>query len=216
MTFFTKNKAIHKHQFSFQKGKSAEHAILDIYASILKALEKKEKACCIFLDFSKSFDTENHEILLTKLEYFGVKGIAYELMKSYLSERLQSVKIRQTVSDFKKITHRVLQGSVLSPLLFLIYINDIYNSDPIAAFHLFPDDTALFCAKKNINQLKNNINTSLDHIANLIKANKLTLNVDKSKLLYFDLCHQHVKEVYLIYILMVNHWNLTTKQNTLG
>ena len=81
MSFFTKNKTIHKHQFGFQKGKSTEHAILDIYASILKALEKKQKACCIFLDFAKAFDTVNHEILLTKLEYYGVRGIGHELMK---------------------------------------------------------------------------------------------------------------------------------------
>ena len=94
-----------KHQFGFQKGKSTEHAILDIYASILKALEKKQKACCIFLDFAKAFDTVNHEILLTKLEYYGVRGIAHELMKSYLSERLQCVKIRQKVSDFKRISY---------------------------------------------------------------------------------------------------------------
>ena len=99
-----------KHKFGFQKGKSTEHAILDIYASILKALEKKQKACCIFLDFAKAFDTVNHEILLTKLEYYGVRGIAHELMKSYLSERLQCVKIRQTVSDFKKITCGVYWG----------------------------------------------------------------------------------------------------------
>ena len=110
MSFFTKNKTIHKHQFGFQKGKSTEHAILDIYASILKALEKKQKACCIFLDFAKAFDTVNHEILLTKLEYYGVRGIAHELMKSYLSERLQCVKIRQTVSDLKKITCGVYWG----------------------------------------------------------------------------------------------------------
>ena len=134
MSFFTKNKAIHKHQFGFQKGKSTEHAILDIYASILKALEKKEKACCIFLDFAKAFDTVNHEILLTKLEYYGVRGIAYELMKSYLSEWLQCVKIRETVSDFEKITCGVPQGSVLGPLLFLIDINDTYKSIQLQHF----------------------------------------------------------------------------------
>ena len=215
MSFFTKNKTIHKCQFGFQKGKSTEHAILDIYASILKALENKEKACRIFLDFAKAFDTVNHEILLTKLEYYGVRGIAYELMKSYLRERLQCLKIRQTISDFRKITCRVPQGSVLEPLLFLIYINDIYKSDPIAEFHIFADDTALFCANKNINQLRNNINTSLDNVANWLKANKLTLNADKSKLLYFDLspaCKRDISDVYI----NGEPLEFTAKQNTLG
>ena len=119
------------------------------------------------------------------------------------------------MSDFKKITCRVPQGSVLEPLLFLIYINDIYKSDPIAEFHIFADDAALFCANKNINQLKNNINTSLDNVANWLKANKLTLNADKSKLLYFDLppaCKRDISNVY------INGETLefTTKQNTLG
>ena len=90
-------------------------------------------------------------------------------MKSYLNEWLQCVKIRKTVSDFKKITCGVPKGSVLGPLLFLIYINDIYKSDPIAAFHLFADDTALFSTNKNINQLKNN-NTFPDNIINWLKA----------------------------------------------
>ena len=166
---------------------------MDIYASI-------------FLDFGKAFNTVNHEILLTNLEYYGVRGITHELIKCYLSEPLQCVKIRQTVFDFKNIICGVPQGNVLGALLFLIHINDIYQSDPIAAFHLFADDIALFCANKNINQLKNNINTSLDNIANWLKANKLTFNVDKSKLLCFDLSPE-CKKMYLTYILMVNHWS---------
>ena len=99
------NPTYDNHHVGFQKGKSTKHAILHIiYAIILKALEKKDKACCIFLGFAKASDTVNHEILLTKLEYYGVRGIPLELMKSYLSEQLQYVKISQTVSDFKPIT----------------------------------------------------------------------------------------------------------------
>ena len=141
--------------------------------------------------FAKSFHHYQRsnfgEILLTKMKYYGVRGIVYELMKSYLSEWLQCVKIRQTVSDFKKFTCEDSQGSVLGLLLFLIYINDIHKSDLIAEFYLFADDTALFCANKNINQIKNNINTSLDNIANWLKAKKNWTNLDKSKLFYFDL-----------------------------
>ena len=87
-------------------------------------------------------------------------------MKSYLNEPFQCVKIRQTVSDFKKTIYGVSQGSVLGPLLFLIYINYIYKPDPIVAFHLLSDNIVLFCANKNINQLKINLNTSLDYTEN--------------------------------------------------
>ena len=120
-------------------------------------------------------------------------------MKSYLNEPLQCVKIRQ-VSDFKKSICGVSQGSVLGPLLFLIYINYIYKTDPITAFHLLADNIALLCANKNINQLKINLNTSLDYIENWLKAKKLTLNVEKSKLLYFDLllaCKRHVFDIQI-------------------
>ena len=110
----------------------------------------------------------------------------------------------QTVSDLKKILvefHKgVYQGPSVFDIYIYIYINDTYKSDPIAGFHLFTDDTALFFANKKINQLKNNINTSLDNIANWLKANKPTLNVDKSKLLYFDLspaCKRNVFDVYV-------------------
>lgn len=89
MNFFDKHNIIimHKHKFGFQKGKSTEHVKLDIYTTIINALETKDKSCCIFLDFAKVFATVNHEILLSKQKYHGIRGIPLELMRSYLSQK---------------------------------------------------------------------------------------------------------------------------------
>ena len=115
----------------FQRAKSTEDAIIDITQNILNSLEKKEHPCCVFLDFSKAFDTVNHKILLSKLHHYGVRGIPLQLIESYLSEREQCVQDNNAQSDFGLITHGVPQGSILGPLLFLLYINDIAHSSSI-------------------------------------------------------------------------------------
>ena len=185
-SFLEKFELLYNHQFGFQKGKSTEHAILDLNFNIIKALEKKEKACTIFLDFAKAFDTVNHKILLSKLEHFGIRGIPLNWFRSYLANRQQCVKIGQQISDYETVKCGVPQGSVLGPLLFLIYINDIAFSNKKVSFHLFADDTCLFYSHKSYNQLEADLNTALDNIANWLKANKLTLNVKKSNLILYD------------------------------
>ena len=109
-------------------------AILDIYAKIVKSFENNDIACCTFMDFAKAFDTVNHKILLDKLENYGIRGMALNWFKSYLYKRQQVVKINNIYSQPIEIKCGLPQGSVLGPLLFLIYINDIYRTSQLLTF----------------------------------------------------------------------------------
>ena len=171
----------------FQKGKSTEHVILDLCSNIIQVIEKQEEPCTIFLNFSKAFDTVNHEILLAKLQYYEIRGTTLKWFESYLHNSQQFVKLNQDISDQKTISCGVPQGSILGPLLFLIYVNDIYLSALEISFHLFADDTCLFYTNKSYSKLENILNCSVGNIVNWLKANKLTLNINQSNLIAFNI-----------------------------
>ena len=161
------------------------HLQFSIYTKITSALENSDIACGVFLDFAKAFDTVNHSILLKKLEKYGIRGIPLVWYTSYLSNRYQAVKINNTISKPLKVTCGVPRGSVLGPLLFLLYINDIYKSSKQLSFHLFADDTAIYYSHDNIHSLQKNINIELTKVALWLNANKLSLNVSKSCFILF-------------------------------
>ena len=184
-SFITKYKILFGKQYGFQSGKSTEHALIDIQQNILNSLEKREHPCCVFLYFAKAFDTVNHSILLQKLNHYGIRGNTLKLIESYLADREQCVFVNNTYSDLEKISHGVPQGSILGPLFFLLYINDISNCSPLLTFYLFADDTTIFLSHKSLKTLESTLNTELINVSHWLIANKLSLNVKKSNALLF-------------------------------
>ena len=146
--FLEKHEVLFSGQFGFRSNRSTSHAFLLITDKIQNAIENKLFSCGLFLDLSKAFDTVNHSILIRKLEYYGIRGVVKDWFCSYLTDRAQYVSIGDTSSDLMTITCGVPQGSVLGPLLFLLYINDFGNSATVLDFNLFADDSNLFYSHK--------------------------------------------------------------------
>ena len=163
-------------------------AILDFVEKIHESLDKGEYAIYlgVFLDLAKAFDTVNHSILLNKLEHYGIKGIPLLWFKNYLSNRKQCVHFKGTNSEMFDITCGVPQGSVLGPLLFLIYIYDINASSRKLSFTLFADDTNIFNKNSNLPQLIETTNEELSKLSLWFKANRLSLNITKTNYLLFS------------------------------
>ena len=130
-------------QYGFRKNRSPSLALIDLCYRISSALDRREYALGVFLDLSKAFDTVNHAILFDKLEHYGIRGLALEWVKSYFSERAQFVEFNNVRSSPQGISCGVPQGSILGPLLFILYVNDLNNASLLDVI-LFADDTNLF------------------------------------------------------------------------
>ena len=144
---------------------------------ITKSLDNGEKVIGIYLDFSKAFDIVNHDILLQKLYHYGIRGTAYEWFKSYLTDRIQYATCNGIQSSPKQIKCGVPQGSILGPLLFFIYINDLPNVCDNTMPFLFADDANFFISGRDSQKLYEAANIDLNAIAEWLKVNRLSLNV---------------------------------------
>ena len=131
---------------------------------------------CMVVEYLSTLDTVNHSILLKKLEHYGVRGTALNWFTSYLSDRSQYVSVNGHTSDHLKITCGVPQGSVLGPLLFLIYINDLPNGSKLLTFYLFSDDTNIYFKSNDITHLQKIMNRELKKVKKWLDANRLSLN----------------------------------------
>ncbi len=184
--FLTHFNILHNNQYGFRKHHSTDLALLDIYNKISSSLALHHHTIGIFLDLSKAFDTIDHNILLTKLQHYGIRGRAFDLLSSYLHNRLQFTSYDSHSSDFLPVSCGVPQGSILGPLLFLLYVNDIPVSSKHFSFVLFADDTNIFLSDPNLDTLINTFNTELEKVSNWFKSNKLSLNVSKTNYIFFN------------------------------
>ena len=161
-------------------------AIIQLVDKINSAVERNKTTIGIFLDLSKAFDTIDHNILLYKLEHYGFRGIVLEWFKDYLSNRTQYVSYNKCESQSKQIVCGVPQGSILGPLLFILYVNDIVHTSKLLDFILFADDTTILYSSENISSKIRLINRELGEVSNWFKANKLSVNSSKTNYMVLD------------------------------
>ena len=180
--FLNKNNIIYNLQFGFRQQYSTAHALINITENIRKALDGENIGGGVFVDLQKAFDTVEHQILLAKLNHYGIRGFTNDWFQSYLSNRNQYVSINGFDSGLTSINCGVPQGSVLGPLLFLLYINDLNQAIKFCKGHHFADDTNLLCLSNSINKLNKLVNTDLKHLVNWLNANKISLNVKKTEM----------------------------------
>ena len=182
--FIDKNNLIYSSQYGFRKSHSAEHAVLDIVEDLLSNMDKQYFSSGIFIDLKKAFDTVNHEILLNKLNFYGFRGLIIDWFQSYFKKnRTQTIQIGEHLSTKLISPCGVPQQSVLGPLLFLLYTNNINLSSDKLKFYLFADDTNILYADKNLKAIEQTVNAELNNVHDWLITNRLTLNIKKSKFL---------------------------------
>lgn len=181
------NNLLSPFQFGFRPKHSTCHAVTKLTEDILLSFENREITLAVFCDLSKAFDTLDHSIILNKLYRYGVRGSILNLFESYLNKRCMYVTNGTNKSEIHEIlAFGVPQGSVLGPLLFNIYVNDLGSSLNHSSHILYADDTTLYITGKNINDLFLKMNIELDNLSAWFKANKLALNINKTNYIVFS------------------------------
>ena len=186
LNFVEKNNVLDENQYGFRRNRSTTIALFDLSLKVSTFLDNKLSALGIFVDLRKAFDTIDHGILLKKVEYMGVRGIALKWVASYLNNRKQYVIFLSEHSSYADVMCGVPQGSILGPLLFILYINDICNISNYFTFTLFADDTTIVSAHHNIDILFSQANIELTKLYNWFCLNKLSLNIDKTSYTLFS------------------------------
>ena len=185
LNFFEKNKIFYDFQFGFRKLHSTTLALIELTDHIRKRIDEGHIVLSFFVDFTKAFDTVDHNILLYKLGHYGIRGHAQKFMKSYLTNRFQYTYVNGHQSTLDEIKCGVPQGSVLGPILFLIYINDLHFSMNECLTRLFADDTCLCIHDADPKILKQKATLNFQLFAEWCKCNKLTINYDKTNFILF-------------------------------
>lgn len=189
-SFLNKTSFFYSYQYGFREGAGTEQALVETTNLIYNAFDKKKYVGALFLDLRKAFDTVDHELLLAKLYCFGFRGVAHNLIESYLKNRQQFVQIEESRSSILKVTCGVPQGSVLGPLLFLIFINDISYLPLSGHVRIFADDTAIFYETCDPQSIITNMKHDMNILLEYFKSNVISLNLTKTKFMIFHSPHK--------------------------
>ena len=191
--FLERHNVLFQNQFGFRRKKVLLFMLLPKSEMIKETIDNGKFGCGVFIDLRKAFDTVNHEILLVKLEHYGIRGKVLNWFQSYLSNRKQYVSFNGHSSELLEINGGVPQGSVLGPLLFLIYINDLPNISKVLNFYLFADDTNIYYESASLQDLEKTINKELNKLYLWLNVNRLSLNIDKTNYIIFHPYNKPVK-----------------------
>ncbi len=209
-TFLEEHDILFKNQFGFRKRSSTGHSLIEISEEIKESIDNGKYGCGIFIDLKKAFDTVNHNILLMKLEHYGLRGPLLKWFETYLTGRKQFVYYNGVSSDIVSISCGVPQGSVLGPLLFLLYINDLPNISSKLSFFLFADDTNIYYESTNLAEIENTVNAELKKLSQWLNLNRLALNVGKTNFVIF---RSSKKPLYHNVVLIMNRKALEQKDH---
>ena len=180
LNYLNNNSLLSDYQFGFRPNYGTQLAVQQLCQQMYDAIDDKQFLVTVFCDLSKAFDTISHPLLLEKLQYFGIRGSALRWFDSYLSNRKQYTMFNKVSSTYTNVTMVVPQGSVLGPILFLMFINDITRCSNRLNFLLYADDTNIFIKGSNIKEIEAILNTELNYVSEWMRSNKLSLNASKT------------------------------------
>ena len=184
-SFLEQKNCFYNAQFGFRLCLSTNNALMPMTENIESQLDQNKFYAAVFVHLKKAFDTVDHGILLEKLPHYGIRGIVNEWFCSYLTKRKQYVFIGNQVLNLNEISTGVPQGSVLGPLLFFIYINNLHKCMKYSKTYHFADDTSIIQSHSSLQILSKRINKDLSNLSNWLKTNKLSLNIKKTELVLF-------------------------------
>ena len=181
------NEILSNDQYGFRKDFSTSSAIVEFLTDIYEA---RRSNGCIYVDYQKAFDTINHNILFKKLELYGFTESCVNWFKSYLSRRTQRTKCNNNfLSSSNPVSLGVPQGSTLGPLLFILYVNDLYHIKHVfnVKLKMYADDTVIYAHGNSVSEVKKNLQLCLDYVYDWCILNRLYMNMKKTKIMWFEI-----------------------------